>query len=176
MADRSEEVRTEPKPCPLCESTTLLARDYRSGSRGWRSCYNCPQCGFIIEDKPRDFPSVLSAMDAPQIVAPGQKLEVGIWVRNPYGDRDLGGALHLSPNLTGHRLLPDRPVHRFRLAPHAKQKIVVRLLPTGERVTAHAYTLRALALADGLWHWRSHRLLVTEPPGQPVGRVDGVKP
>ena len=117
-----EEVRTEPKPCPLCESTTLLARDYRSGSRGWRSCYNCPQCGFIIEDKPRDFPSVLSAMDAPQIVAPGQKLEVGIWVRNPYGDRDLGGALHLSPNLTGHRLLPDRPVHRFRLAPHAKQK------------------------------------------------------
>ena len=156
-------VRTTAECCPLCGAAGLLARDYRSGASGMRSCYDCPSCCFIIEDKPLDVPSVLSRIDAPQAVAPKRPVKVRIWLTNPYEDRHLGGVLHVSVNWTGHRLRPDHPMLRFRVPPRSTRKVTVRLLPTGEPTIPHAYAIRALALANGFWHWRAHRLAIAAP-------------
>jgi len=157
-----DSVRTENGRCPMCGSGRLLARDYRSGPAGWRSYYDCPQCCAIIEDKPFNVPSVLSRLDAPSLAPPKKPIAVEIQVTNPNDDREAVGVLNVSLDSRGHGLRPDRELVTFRLPPHTAHKITVRLLPTGAPITPHLYTVRALALFDGQWYWRSRRLVVAD--------------
>jgi len=155
-------VRTEDGRCPMCGSAQLLARDYRTGRAGWRSCYDCPQCCAILEDKPFNGPSVLTRLEAPRRVAPRKPISVEIQVSNPNEDREAAGVLNVSLDSNGHGLRPDRGPVIFKLPPRAANKIAVRLLPTGTPVVPHVYTVRALALFDGQWYWRSRRLVVAD--------------
>jgi len=158
-----DSVRTEIGRCPMCGSERLSARDYRSGRAGWRSYYDCPQCCAIIEDKPFKDRSVLSRLDAPSLAAPKKPIAVEIQVTNPNKDREAMGVLNVSLDSRGHGLRPDRELVTFRLPPHTTQKIAVQLLPTGAAITPHLYTVRALALFEGQWYWRSRRLVVADP-------------
>jgi ribosomal protein S27AE len=159
-----DSVRAEDRRCPMCGSTHLLARDYRSGRAGWRSYYDCPKCYAIVEDKPFNVPSVLSRLDAPSLVPREKPIVIEIKVTNPNENREAVGVLNVSLDSSGHGLRPDRGLVTFRLPPRAAHKIKVRLLPTGEPVTPHLYNVRALALFDGQWYWRSRRLVVADRP------------
>jgi hypothetical protein len=99
-------------------------------------------------------------------VTPREPISVEIQVSNPNKDREAVGVLNVSLDSSGHGLRPDRGPVIFRLSPRAADRIAVRLLPTGTPVVPHVYTVRALALFDGQWYWRSRRLVVADRPSK----------
>src|SRR5262249_8788065 len=137
-------------------------RDYRVGVDGVRSYYECPRCCRLIEDKPAGLPSVLARFEAPRASVPRRALRVSLTLHNASAHEPLSGALDVSISRGGLGRRAREPLRRFHLAPRATCRLEVAFEATDEAICPHIYNLRAIALANGLWHWRARPIMIAE--------------
>ncbi len=158
-------VRREGRVCPQCNGPTLLVRDYCAGDSHWRSSFDCPNCCFILDDLPLNQPAILSKIICPDATFVNEPVSVAIHLTNPHADRAFAGALQVSLSLATHGLRAKEPVIRFELAQSATEIVNVQFVPSEKTAIPHDYAVRAVALAEGSWHWSARRMHIVKRGG-----------